>query len=649
MFMSSYCMSEIKERKEDYIFQGRIEHFSSKAGGIHVDWFDYNDFQFQYFLSHAHTDHFGFQDKGEYGRSQKIGLFSPKFISELERNPNVKIYCTEITRNIIEKYSLDKGFDFDEVDNHIAILEVDKENKINLIDENGERSEEEIFVTPIRANHIPGSVMFLFEDSIPIRVLYTGDFRYCTDEKNEEMETLIKFVADLKHNNKVIDHLYVDITCLDIGKLYHPDQNKLPTRKESKDMVRELIETHQPKHIHIDADMIGSEDMVNAAAKFTNNTSEEVLSRLDDSCSRKEQLKYLLEGKTDPSSRLVHLGKSELHILHYPIFDEKCQRCVKDPALRIRATLQKIFRRNKTYSYSNRETWKNYDEHGNYWQVLYSHHSSDAEIRNFLSQLRYKKVYPINEPLTRYLEETGSRKSQNSKQRHYYIGRSLCYTLGRYGGKLRILWYSQYFSYRAARLLSTFLSEATKPEVPRQYLNSDKRFEVIIMNFRDYAEVVMKVGEHSQYHQPDFIVIPCCPNLNVRPFIQHLTGNITACTGQGTIPLLFYSTRNESSSTWAQEIDPEYLADIRALASARGSVATRRVATGPRARRARGHRARPLGGPKGPRVAKTCESEGPKGPRTSKAKCPSRRLPVLLYVFHNSAQNREIHGPFSRP
>ena len=88
---------------------------------------------------------------------------------------------------------------------------------------------------------------------------------------------------------------------------------------------------------------------------------------------------------------------------------------------------------------------------------------------------------------------------------------------------------------------------------------------------------------------------------------------------------------------------------IRALASARGSVATRRVATGPRARRARGQRARSLEGPKGPRVAKTCESEGPKGPRTSKAKCPPRRLPVLLYVFHNSAQNREIHGSFSRP
>ena len=61
----------------------------------------------------------------------------------------------------------------------------------------------------------------------------------------------------------------------------------------------------------------------------------------------------------------------------------------------------------------------------------------------------------------------------------------------------------------------------------------------------------------------------------------------------------------------------------------------------PRARRARGQRARPLEGPKGPRVAKTCESEGP---RTSIAQCPFWRLPVLLYVFHDSAKNRDFRG-----
>ena len=46
---------------------------------------------------------------------------------------------------------------------------------------------------------------------------------------------------------------------------------------------------------------------------------------------------------------------------------------------------------------------------------------------------------------------------------------------------------------------------------------------------------------------------------------------------------------------------------IRALASARGSVA----------RRAQRQRRQSLEGPKGPRVAETRESEGPKGPRTS--------------------------------
>ena len=77
---------------------------------------------------------------------------------------------------------------------------------------------------------------------------------------------------------------------------------------------------------------------------------------------------------------------------------------------------------------------------------------------------------------------------------------------------------------------------------------------------------------------------------------------------------------------------------IRALASARGSVVKKK--------KKKKKKTRSLEGPKGPRVAETCESEGPKGPRTSKAKCPSRRLPVLLYVFHNSAQNREFYDLF---
>ena len=60
--------------------------------------------------------------------------------------------------------------------------------------------------------------------------------------------------------------------------------------------------------------------------------------------------------------------------------------------------------------------------------------------------------------------------------------------------------------------------------------------------------------------------------------------------------------------------------DIRALASARGSVP----------QMAQSQIRQPL--------------EGPKGPRTSKAQSSFRRLPVLLYVFHDSAKNRYFHG-----
>ena len=58
-------------------------------------------------------------------------------------------------------------------------------------------------------------------------------------------------------------------------------------------------------------------------------------------------------------------------------------------------------------------------------------------------------------------------------------------------------------------------------------------------------------------------------------------------------------------------ITPFYTS-IRALASARGSVVTKK-----KKKKKKKKRARSLEGPKGPRVAETCESEGPKGPRTS--------------------------------
>ena len=87
---------------------------------------------------------------------------------------------------------------------------------------------------------------------------------------------------------------------------------------------------------------------------------------------------------------------------------------------------------------------------------------------------------------------------------------------------------------------------------------------------------------------------------------------------------------------------------IRALASARGSVA----------RRAQRPSRKPLEGPKGPRVAKTRESEGPKGPRTSKAQsalasatiCFSRFSQKSRFSWHNLSTftMAKMHENFNR-
>ena len=102
-------------------------------------------------------------------------------------------------------------------------------------------------------------------------------------------------------------------------------------------------------------------------------------------------------------------------------------------------------------------------------------------------------------------------------------------------------------------------------------------------------------------------------------------GNVSARASGSTVLIV---------GTYLDKVSETVSYIIRALASARGSVV----------RRAQRPRRKPLEGPKGPRVPKTRESEGPKGPRTSKAQCLFWRLPVLLYVFHDSAKNRDFRG-----
>ena len=50
-------------------------------------------------------------------------------------------------------------------------------------------------------------------------------------------------------------------------------------------------------------------------------------------------------------------------------------------------------------------------------------------------------------------------------------------------------------------------------------------------------------------------------------------------------------------------------------------------------------------GPEGPESGQNMRVRGPEGPEDElEAECPFWRLPVLLYVFHDSAKNRDFHG-----
>ena len=122
--------------RTDCIFDGKIEHFWRIAGGIHVDWFDYKDFQYQYFLSHAHQDHYAFKDKGE-----PMSLLTNTFISKLNENPRVNIYCTAKTRDILLKRNTDIDLNIEELDNHVEILNDDERQRgIELIGKTGRNS-----------------------------------------------------------------------------------------------------------------------------------------------------------------------------------------------------------------------------------------------------------------------------------------------------------------------------------------------------------------------------------------------------------------------------------------------------------------------------------------------------------------------------
>ena len=99
-----------------------------------------------------------------------VGLGSRKFADRMSRSLHVKLYCSEVTHELLMADPR-----FSHLRASLCSLPIEQPTTITLVNElNGQ--EEKLLVTLLPAGHCPGSVMFLFEGDKGT-VLYTGDFR----------------------------------------------------------------------------------------------------------------------------------------------------------------------------------------------------------------------------------------------------------------------------------------------------------------------------------------------------------------------------------------------------------------------------------------------------------------------------------------
>lgn len=222
---------------------------------ILVDDFDYcKNFAkntFHHFLTHFHQDHwFGLTPNWDYG----------------------PIYCSEITKKLIL-------IKFPKVERFIKAFALFESNDLVLnnnkdpilIDSNGK--EEKYFLkirfTFFDAHHIPGSIMILFEGFMG-KILHTGDFRFqhlmfeenkylfepTEDQSNiEKNKTFRKTEHNLNYRTKLnIDELIFDNTYCD--PLFD-----FPKTDMACDMIIDIIQKNQKKHILIIMGALGKEDI----------------------------------------------------------------------------------------------------------------------------------------------------------------------------------------------------------------------------------------------------------------------------------------------------------------------------------------------------------------------------------------------------
>lgn len=321
------------------VFQGKIDGFPE----ISVDYFlDSRLPCSSFFLSHCHTDHIK-------------GIDSQDFKARVQKH-NLKIYCTEITANLVLRRSkldyLKSSFVY-LVPNESFIIDISQNNTIN--------------VTLLDANHCPGSVMFIFSKE-NVTALYTGDFRVTND-----------YDIQSKLNGLHVNSLYVDTT------FFSPKVQafrEFPSREESQDAVIRFLTREKEKNdtveVHIDITP-GWENIFISVSNHFDCDIEAPVAFHDQYRDIESIVFYLSHQKS-----WVHVNQT----------NSVCGLC-NDQTLKLRPSIQWKLHNNMMNSNAMIVARAGTE---NAWYVTHSMHCSYSECCKFIELVAADKVFPIATP-----------------------------------------------------------------------------------------------------------------------------------------------------------------------------------------------------------------------------------------------------------
>nr|XP_022295971.1 protein artemis-like isoform X3 [Crassostrea virginica] len=336
-------------------FKGKMREYRN----ISLDRFDgMNLKSTAYFLSHCHCDH-------------TEGLDAAEFYDRLSSRNDIFLYCSEVTKILLmEKYA--------KLEKFVKTLKVGEACLIPIPEQNSTKTET-VTVTLIHASHCPGSVMFLFEGSEG-NALYTGDFRWESDQ--------IMRVPALHVDQRVkpLVSLYVDTT------FCHPNSFLIPSRHTIIQVVSDLVREWTAK---------GSNYVVHFTPR-ANYGHEPLLKEVADSLGCKVHVKSDKENVYNQISELRGVFTADstatpLHACGGRVYGKtpRLPCDLMNNKLKVMVILPSTMFFTQSVMVDEREIvlW----DRGMY-RVCYSFHSSMMEVRDLVTYLQPKQVFPNVKP-----------------------------------------------------------------------------------------------------------------------------------------------------------------------------------------------------------------------------------------------------------